>query len=351
MKKVFVRCMTAAIILAVMMAGGIFFKSRTVSAAGASISIKTKNNTVAVGDTVYVVITVSSSDVISGFEGYFTYDSSVLKYITGGSVISGNDDEFLITDTGREEASNKVKYSIKFLARKYGSVTIDLKAPYGVYDSENAEMSVSYSPLSIMVKKKSEADSSKPQKAQTEIKDTPQPSPSAEPENPKEEEPTQEPSQEKSKKDKKNSNSNGINGMKVSLEKGNIVFHLDTSYTVTEPESKEMIPDGFRASEMKISGKLITMYKPDSDYDGECMLVYCRKGKEEPDFYVYDKKAKTMMPYHSVKSFYDTVNGVQNDSNSGDDVLKYRYFIGIITLSFLLIFIIMAAIISHLRKK
>lgn len=126
-----------------------------VDAAGANISIKTDTSTVTKGDIFYVIITVESTEALNGFEGYFSYNQSVMKYVTGGTVSSGNDDEFSISDLNREESSTELKYSIQFKARKAGSSTIALKSPYGVYGVEDSgKMSVASNILNILVVKK-----------------------------------------------------------------------------------------------------------------------------------------------------------------------------------------------------
>lgn len=138
------------------MAAGLI-NSSNAYASSASVEVTASKNNVVKGDTVYVIITITSNDEIGGFKGYFSYDNSVLKYVTGGTVASGNDDEFLITDTDREEASGRLKYSVKFIARANGNTTLMLKHPYAVYgygDNAEEEMSVSYSPLNIVVSPK-----------------------------------------------------------------------------------------------------------------------------------------------------------------------------------------------------
>lgn len=135
-------------------------------AAGAAISITTKNPAPTVGDEVYVVITVKSSELIKGFEGYFSYDNRVLQFVTGGSVIHGNDDEFQIDDTKRTVSATKITYSVKFLARGRGSTSITLKKGVEVTadNDDSSKMSISYSPLNIVVNKKgaSASDTAKP---------------------------------------------------------------------------------------------------------------------------------------------------------------------------------------------
>ncbi len=125
-----------------------------VHAAGANISIKTENATVSKGDIFYVVITITSTEEMNGFEGYFSYNQSVMKYITGGTVSSGNDDEFSVSDRNRKEGSTELKYSIQFKARRTGSSTIALKSPYVVSLAEDSsKMSVASNVLNILVVK------------------------------------------------------------------------------------------------------------------------------------------------------------------------------------------------------
>lgn len=133
------------------------FVEKSASAASASISVKTENDKVVKGDTLYVIITVKSSEIIGGFQGCFSYDSSILKYVTGGSVMSGNDNEFYLTDLDKETQTNKIKYSVQFETRQTGSVSISLKKPYAVYSSDNSsEMSVASNSLNITVVNKAE---------------------------------------------------------------------------------------------------------------------------------------------------------------------------------------------------
>ncbi len=153
-------------------------RAKTVMAAGASITISTKNSTVEKGDTVYIVVKVSSSEAIKGFEGHFTYNSRVLQFVTGGNITHGNDDSFRINDTQRAAGVSKITYSVKFIARKAGSASVTMRKPYHVYadDDGSSEMSVSYNTLNILVKNKLSSND-KP----VGTSRTPKPSPSAKP--------------------------------------------------------------------------------------------------------------------------------------------------------------------------
>lgn len=142
---------------------------KTVKASSAMISITTQNPKVQVGDEVYVIITIRSADSIQGVEGYFTYDNRYLRYEKGGGFVHGNDDAFRILDVERGIGATKVKYSVKFTARKEGSSTIQLKKPYAVIaaDDTGSKMSVSYTPLNLLVEEKTQVESPK-EKSQTE---------------------------------------------------------------------------------------------------------------------------------------------------------------------------------------
>ncbi len=122
-------------------------------ASSASVTVETKNDKVHVGDTVYVVVTVRSAKAIRGFEGYFAYDHQYLRFESGGGVVHGNDDAFRILDMERAAGSTKLKYSVKFTARKAGGTSITLRKPYNVLedDGNNTKMSVSHNALNMMI--------------------------------------------------------------------------------------------------------------------------------------------------------------------------------------------------------
>ncbi len=101
-----------------------------------------------------------------------------MQFVTGGNITHGNDDTFRINDTNRTTSAAKITYSVKFIARKAGSVSISLRKPYHAYadDDTSSEMSVSYNTLNILVKKKPEAGK------EPEASEAPKPSPSKKPE-------------------------------------------------------------------------------------------------------------------------------------------------------------------------
>ena len=111
----------------------------------------------------YVMVTVTSTTAMSGFEGFFTYDNTVLQFQTGGSVVYGNDDAFQISDIDRSSTATKLKYSIKFKARKAGDTEIALTEPYHVFgESTSTKLSASYNSLVLVVKDREKATAKEP---------------------------------------------------------------------------------------------------------------------------------------------------------------------------------------------
>lgn len=139
------------VLLLFLTAACILSQTVSVQAGAAKVSIRSSSEQIVKGDYFYVVITVSADEEIKEFEGYFTYDQSVLKYVTGGSVSSGNDDEIHIKDTDREDGATRIKYSVKFLARKTGECVVALKKPFHVSTTDDIKMSVGSASLELEV--------------------------------------------------------------------------------------------------------------------------------------------------------------------------------------------------------
>lgn len=334
------------------------FCKETVQASSATVSITSKSNRVTKGDTVYVIITVKSSDLIGGFKGYFGYDNSVLKYVTGGNVMSGNDDEFYLTDTDREEGATSIKYSIKFIARKDGNTIINLKKPYAVYSFEDeSEMSVSYNELNIVVDKKKKAEktpkpisTNEPKPEETkEVTPTNSPEATVAPA-----EQTDAPKQTKKPTNSKNKNSSTKlkKGITSILRNGDIVLRASEEYVIMEPDDKNLIPEEFSATNMKVSGRLITVYASENDTEHKFVLIYAKNGENEPEFYLYDREEETLEPYKKVQAWYRGVvdNAVVTGDNETDiKVQQLKYIIAIMAVFCLLLIIIIISLYMHFK--
>lgn len=344
-------------------------KSYNASASSAEVSIQSSEKQVVKGDIVYVIITVNSSDSMSGFEGYFTYDSRVLQYITGGSVANGNDDKFQISDTGRESGVNTLKYSVKFVARKTGSTSIELKQPCAVYSSEDSsKMSVSSDTLNIMVKKTAKAtkkpdvkSSEKPQQPKDEDKKDMQ----MPPETPDVEKPQAAPTAtattKPKKKTKKNKNkTDDIQDKKTdksvtaTYQNSVTTIHCYDEYVVTEVKDEKIIPAGFGKTEIVLDGHVITAYATENDIDHTYVLIYCKKGRQEPQFYLYDTENDSFMSYDKVKSWYKGSMGntvVGSDTIYDTKIKTMKYVVAIMVIICLLMLIGMLTIYLHYREN
>ncbi|MDO4166159.1 MAG: hypothetical protein Q4D32_02010 [Eubacteriales bacterium] len=324
---------------------GIIVTGRPASAASANVSITTKNTTVTSGDVVYVVITVKSSQEISGFEGYFSYDNRVLQFQTGGSVVYGNDDEFRVEDVERESGSTSIKYSVKFLARHEGHTTITLKKPYNVFgESTSDKMSVSHNPLTIVVNRKGqETGSATPAPSQTAQM---QPS-AAPPEQPKQASGvTPAPTGKKKKKKAKTTEPPAVkesptvakspqdvsaDGVHAFSSQEGVILQGAMSIRITSPED-DQIPQGFGKTVLKLDDQEITAYALESETEHTYVLVY-GQSEDTEGFYLYDKEQNLLMPYDKVRAWYrSNTEGIvsEKESQAVLTAKRLKYVVGIL---------------------
>lgn len=329
--------------MAVLLAISFVANGTQASADGAAVSIQTRNTTVTEGDTVYVLITVKSSQGLSGFEGHFPYDNRVLQFQTGGSVVYGNDNEFRIEDVEREGTVKQIKYSIKFQARREGSTTITLQKPYNVFgESTSEKLSVSYNTLTIVVKKKGDSDTTatpvpqENQESQSVVSPSIQPSPSQTPASPK-----------KKKKKKKKAKATAVpeetpviaeknqsvsqNGVRAILSKDKVIVSGTSSIQITEPEA-DQIPQGFGKTELDLDGQTVTAYALESNTEHTYVLLYGKAGDQE-QFYLYDKEQDTLLPYDQVRAWYrSNMDGIVSEKESQAELKAKRlqYVVGIL---------------------
>lgn len=328
--------------MAVVLTIGIMGNRTLASADGAAVSIQTKNTTVTEGDTVYVLITVKSSQGLSGFEGHFPYDNRVLQFQTGGSVVYGNDNEFRIEDVEREGTVKQIKYSIKFQARREGSTTITLQKPYNVFgESTSEKLSVSYNTLTIVVKKKDSADAAQAPAPQRTPESQPTVSPSDQPS------PSPTPTPKKKKKKKKKTKATAVpeetpvaakknqsisqDGVRAILSKDSVIVSETSSIQITEPEA-DQIPQGFGRTELELDGQTVTAYALESNTEHTYVLLYGKAGDQE-QFYLYDKEQNTLLPYDQVRAWYrSNMEGIVSEKESQAEIKAKRlqYVVGIL---------------------
>lgn len=320
---------------------GWFREEQPVSAAGASVSITTNKTTVTEGDVVYILVTVKSSQEISGFEGFFPYDNRILQFQTGGGVVYGNDNEFRIEDVERDTADKQIKYSIKFLARRAGSTTITLKKPYNVFgESTSDKLSVSYNSLTIVVQKKGSQKASPVPTEDLQGTQTAQPSSSPV-------QPTSSAAPVKKKKKKKKKKATAApeetpvlekqkgdtpeNGVHAVASRQGVLLYGASSIQITEPEA-DQIPQGFGKTELELDGQMITAYALESNTEHTYVLVYGQSGDQET-FYLYDREQNTLMPYDKVRAWYrSNSEGIvsERESRAEQKAKRLQYVTGIL---------------------
>lgn len=325
---------------------------RNAQAAGARVSIASSAQKVQVGESVYVVITITSSDSLTGFEGFFSYDNKVLQFVTGGSVVHGNDDEFQISDINRAVGNTTLKYSIKFNARAQGVCNISLKKPYGIYGSSTSDkLSASYDDTTIHVVTAG-TKTSTPKKTKKPNKDhTTSPKPEETPE--REENTTPKPHKSEGKgKNKKNKPTatpipQGVHVLKDGEQK--VLSYGDKVVILKAPEMD--IPEGFEQTEIEIDGVVVSCYELKDKEKRDFVLIYGFNGKEEC-FYLYDREQGDLLPYEKVKAWYRELHGgdiPREESVSEASSRRLKYIVGILV-AFILLMIVVIKILKLKMK-
>ncbi len=363
------------------------------SASSASVSISTDSTTVKKGSSFYVVITVSSSELMSGFTASVSYDRDVMQFVTGGSRISGNDDEFTIYDVDSGTQTNKLTYSIKFKAYKNGISVLKLLSPYEAYSAEDgSKLSISYNTLKVRVADKiseSNAKSTPNAKVQNDndesntnagdVNAVQPPNISGNPssngnqpgsggnmngDNPAMPENSEVPSGSDNPKQENNNISSGgalsygdlkseSGTIKTKKKNDGIHIILKNDYTIVKVENKSIVPDGFESASFEIGDYTIEGYK-DDDSDENLYLIYCKKNNNTPQFYMYDETECVIIPYESIDTWYSFKH--RNDSEgleqlSLNRIIKLQKDIIIIMVLLFLLYITIKLLIRRILKK
>ncbi|MCR5428392.1 MAG: cadherin-like beta sandwich domain-containing protein [Lachnospiraceae bacterium] len=134
-----------------------------VQAASASIGFEKDLETVRVDDVVAVTLKLTADAIIGAFEGYISYNSDVLDFVTGPETIVGGEGILKINDSDPDARFNERSYLLFFKAVGIGSCDIKLRGTPEIYQAEtDFPMSVSSSPLTIdvMASQKASSDAS-----------------------------------------------------------------------------------------------------------------------------------------------------------------------------------------------
>lgn len=123
-----------------------------VKAASATVTLSLKNTDIKLNDTFNVIVEVNADTEIGGFETFLSYDETRMKFIDGGSLVTGDDGILRISDMNPENIVTNRKYVLQFKAIEQGNAQIEAMDQAYVYTYEDsAEMSVSCNRLSISI--------------------------------------------------------------------------------------------------------------------------------------------------------------------------------------------------------
>ena len=146
MKTVITLLLTAAVLISPLTAPA------KVQAASASIGFEKDLETVRVDDVVAVTLKLTADAIIGAFEGYISYNSDVLDFVTGPETIVGGEGILKINDSDPDARFNERSYLVFFKAVGIGSCEIKMRGTPEIYQAEtDFPMSVSSSPLTIDV--------------------------------------------------------------------------------------------------------------------------------------------------------------------------------------------------------
>ncbi|MCR5324413.1 MAG: cadherin-like beta sandwich domain-containing protein [Lachnospiraceae bacterium] len=131
-----------------------------VFASSCNIVFSASEQEIMVEDTVTVELTIEG-DVVPGiFEGYVSYDSDVIEYVSGPECIAGGEGTLRISDMGYESSTLTRKYTLEFKGVKMGSSEISMRGTPEIYEADLGYlMSVSANKISISVKASKQASS------------------------------------------------------------------------------------------------------------------------------------------------------------------------------------------------
>lgn len=137
--------------------------SRSAYAYSAAVTFSPEREEVRVGDEFFVSLEVSADITPGSFEGFISYDSSVLEYMDGPLCISGSEGVLKINDQNSDSSKNTRKYLLYFRASAIGYATFNMLGEPQVYDYDTGlpmPISVSEATVKVLASKEASDDSS-----------------------------------------------------------------------------------------------------------------------------------------------------------------------------------------------
>ena len=135
------------------------FRSENAFASSASIELKS-DGAVIVGDKLDITMEIDSEETLSGIETYIFYDDDKVEFLSADDGIAGGKGVLRVNIRDFEDLEGKLKYKMKFLARKVGSFTISFSDEVHLYAADtDDEISVAAGDLEMRIKSKRDASS------------------------------------------------------------------------------------------------------------------------------------------------------------------------------------------------
>ena len=147
------------IILLLIFVFAFLFRSENAFASSASIELKS-DGAVIVGDKLDITMEIDSEETLSGIETYIFYDDDKVEFLSADDGIAGGKGVLRVNIRDFEDLEGKLKYKMKFLARKVGSFTISFSDEVHLYAADtDDEISVAAGDLEMRIKSKRDASS------------------------------------------------------------------------------------------------------------------------------------------------------------------------------------------------
>lgn len=126
----------------------VLFPRKEVKAASATAFFETEETNLTVGNTISVYLCVNADVTLGDFEGFISYSSDLVEFVSGASCITGGDGTLKVYDFGTS-STNTRKYILNFKVIDTGILEFDLNDSVAYeYESGNA-MSLSSTPFKI----------------------------------------------------------------------------------------------------------------------------------------------------------------------------------------------------------
>nr|WP_315104176.1 cadherin-like beta sandwich domain-containing protein [uncultured Catonella sp.] len=138
----------------------VFFSVREdVFASSASVELKSDGVAV-VGDKFDITMEIDSEESLSGIETYISYDKDIAEFLSADDGIAGGKGVLRVNIRDFEDLEGKLKYKMKFLARKVGNFTMSFSDEVHLYAADtDDEISVAAGDLEMRIKSKRDASS------------------------------------------------------------------------------------------------------------------------------------------------------------------------------------------------